>query len=99
MSTSLIQVRVDEQLKDDVVNLYESMGIDISTAIRIFFKKSLVEGGIPFSMKASEKPYSSSVGLGALGRLRQQASDEGIPDLSLDEINAEIAATRSERKQ
>lgn len=99
MSTSLIQVRVDEQLKDDVVNLYESMGIDISTAIRIFFKKSLVEGGIPFSMKASEKSYSSSVGLGALGRLRQQASDEGITDLSLDEINAEIAATRSERKQ
>ena len=38
MSTALIQVRIDEQLKDDVVALYEGMGIDISTAIRIFFK-------------------------------------------------------------
>ncbi len=99
MSTSLIQVRVDEQLKDDVVHLYESMGIDISTAIRIFFKKSLVEGGIPFSMKASDKPYSSSAGLGALGQLRQQACNGALTDLSLDEINAEIAAARAQRKQ
>ena len=51
MSTALIQVRIDERLKDDVVALYEGMGIDISTAIRIYFIKSLADSGIPFRME------------------------------------------------
>jgi DNA-damage-inducible protein J len=98
MSTALIQVRIDEQLKDDVVALYESMGIDISTAIRIFFKKSLADGGIPFSMRTTGSSYTSSVGIETLTRLRRQAIDSGIVDMSLDDINVEINAARADRK-
>ncbi len=98
MSTALIQVRIDEQLKDDVVALYEGMGIDISTAIRIFFKKSLADGGIPFSMKTSGISYTSSAGIEALGRLQRQSLDSGIGDMSLDDINVEIKAARADRK-
>lgn len=98
MSTALIQVRIDEQLKDDVVALYEGMGIDISTAIRIFFKKSLADGGIPFSMRKSGNSYTSLVGIEALRRLRRQAIESGIVDMSLDDINVEINAARADRK-
>jgi DNA-damage-inducible protein J len=98
MSTALIQVRIDEKLKDDVVALYDGMGIDISTAIRIFFKKSLADGGIPFSMKTSGISYTSSTGIEALGRLRKQSLDSGIVDMSLDDINVEIKAARADRK-
>ncbi len=99
MSTALIQVRIDEQLKDDVVALYEGMGIDISTAIRIFFKKSLADGGIPFSMKTSGVSYTSSAGIESLGRLQRQSFDNGITDMSLDDINMEIKAARADRKR
>lgn len=99
MSTALIQVRIDEQLKNDVVALYEGMGIDISTAIRIFFKKSLADGGIPFSMKTSGIAYTSSVGIAALGRLQKQSLDSDIADMSLEDINAEIKAARADRKR
>ena len=54
MTNSLVQVRVDEQLKEEVTNLYEELGMDLSTAIRIFLKRSVQEKGIPFSMKLTD---------------------------------------------
>jgi DNA-damage-inducible protein J len=45
-----IQVRVDDDLKDSVDTLYSSLGLDTSTAIRIFLAASLRTGGLPFSV-------------------------------------------------
>ncbi len=36
---SLIQIRVDRPLKDDVSALFASLGIDMSTAVRMFFQR------------------------------------------------------------
>ena len=46
-----IQVRVDDQLKESADKLYSSLGLDTSTAIRMFLIASLKEGGIPFLIK------------------------------------------------
>ncbi len=94
MATTIVQVRVDETLKKDVAELYESMGIDLSTAVRIFFKKSLQENGIPFSMKQNEIPKKNNSGIEALMLLRKQAEKNNLTSLSLDDINAEIRSTR-----
>ena len=51
MASILVQIRVDEKLKDDAAAVYENLGLDLSTAVRIFFKRSVAENGIPFSMK------------------------------------------------
>jgi len=45
-----IQVRVDDELKNSADILFASLGMDTSTAIRIFLKASLDAGGIPFSV-------------------------------------------------
>ena len=45
-----IQVRVDNQLKDSVDVLFSSLGLDTSTAIRMFLVASLEAGGIPFAV-------------------------------------------------
>jgi len=45
-----IQVRVDDQLKDSVDTLFASLGLDTSTAIRIFLSACMEAGGIPFSV-------------------------------------------------
>ncbi len=47
---SLIQVRVDRPLRDDVAKLFESLGFDISTAVRMFFLRCRAEQGIPFPL-------------------------------------------------
>ena len=35
VNTGLVQVKIDTQTKNDVTNLYESLGLDLPTAIRI----------------------------------------------------------------
>ncbi len=43
-----IQVRVDSELKDSADMLFSSLGLDTSTAIRMFLVASTETGGIPF---------------------------------------------------
>ena len=52
---AILQVRVDQKLKDDASKVYEELGIDLSTAIRIFLKKSVESDGLPFDMKVNRK--------------------------------------------
>ena len=43
-----IQVRVDDELKDAADTLFTSLGLDTSTAVRMFLVTSTETGGIPF---------------------------------------------------
>lgn len=99
METSLIQTRVDTNLKNDASKLFDSLGLDMSTAIKIFLKKCLSEGGIPFEVKLTAPSYKSPEGMRAFMALRQEAEDNGLSEMTLDEINAEISASRSERRK
>ena len=46
-----IQLCVDDQLKDSADILFSSLGLDTSTAIRIFLTASIEVGGIPFAVR------------------------------------------------
>lgn len=50
---ALIQVRVDEDTKAEVDDLFSELGFDTPTAIRIFLKKALEYQGLPFDVKKS----------------------------------------------
>ena len=98
MATSIVQFRVDEELKTEATAIYEKLGIDLSTAVRMFLKRSVMEKGIPFPMTLQNE-YNAAKATQALTELNMQAEQNGLTDLSLDEINAEIAAYRKERKK
>lgn len=96
MANSLLQVRVDEQLKEDVTKIYEELGMDLSTAIRIFLKRSIQEKGIPFGMKLTDIQRDNRA-VSAMRRMSEAAEENGIADMSLEEINQEIQAVRQGR--
>ena len=73
------------------------MGIDTSTAVRMFLKRAIMENGIPFSMTLPKEPYRADRGYRAMVEIGDAAEKNGISDMSLDEINAEIEASRKER--
>jgi DNA-damage-inducible protein J len=52
-----IQVRVDDKTKTAVDSLFGSLGLDTSTAVRMFFNAALDYDGIPFAVK-HRKPKS-----------------------------------------
>lgn len=51
----LIQFRADKQLKEDVSEIYEALGMDLPTAFRMFMQKSKMVRGIPFDVKLQSK--------------------------------------------
>ena len=46
-----IQLRVDDLLKSAADDLFARLGLDTSTAIRIFLTMSVENGGLPFDVK------------------------------------------------
>lgn len=99
MASSVLQVRVDENLRAQAAAIYEDLGIDLQTAVRIFLKRSVRERGLPFGMTLNEeKDSAAETGIQAIQGMRKAAEEAGLSDMSLDEINAEIAAARSERR-
>lgn len=43
-----VQIRMNGELKEQVENLYRSMGTSFAEAVRIFAQQSLRDGGMPF---------------------------------------------------
>lgn len=97
MATSIVQFRVDDDLKNEATAVYEKLGIDLSTAMRMFLKRSVMENGIPFPMTL-QKNYDAAIALQAIKELQAEAQTNGTSNMTLEEINAEIAACRKERK-
>lgn len=98
MATSLLQVRVENSLKDKAASVFENLGIDISTAVRMFLKRAVIENGIPFRMTLPKQLYSSERGIRAMMEISENAEKNGTSDMTLDEINAEIEAYRKEAR-
>ena len=43
-----VMVRMDAKLKSDAKKVLEKQGLDMSTAIKMFFSQIVIEKGIPF---------------------------------------------------
>ena len=94
---AIVQLRVDDDLKLQAASVYEKLGIDLSSAIRMFLKRSVMVNGIPFSMILDERAYDPEAASDAMKRMNESAKKNGTSEMTLDEINDEIAAYRKEK--
>ena len=51
----LIQFRADKELKQEVADIYEQLGMDLPTAFRMFMVRSRIVRGLPFEATLPEK--------------------------------------------
>ena len=99
MASSVLQVQLDDNLKAQASAVYEGLGIDLSAAVRIFLKQSVAENGPPTDMTTTiQRELVIAKGLKAIERMQEESERNGNCDMTLDEINAEIAASRAERR-
>jgi len=49
--TAVINIRTDTETKKAIENLYSAFGISVSDAVNIFFRKSIMQNGLPFDMQ------------------------------------------------
>lgn len=92
MANTLVQFRTEETARIKAVNICENLGIDLQSYLRMCIYRLIRENGIPFSMKLEET--SENPGLSAMKAASRIAAENGISDMTLDEINAEISAAR-----
>lgn len=90
------QFRSDKQLREDCIKIYEAMGLDLNTAFRMFMERTRMVKGLPFPAILPEEEIIRINAMATLEALREEAAD--LPEMTLDEINAEINAARDERR-
>jgi DNA-damage-inducible protein J len=57
--TSLLQVRIDTELKREAEKLFVEIGLDTPSAVRLFFKQSVARKAIPFPLVSMENRTNS----------------------------------------
>lgn len=97
MSQSTVTIRVDDRLKKSFDSLCDQFGISNTAAFTIFMKAVVRERRIPFEIKVDSDEQIRSKAISAFAQMRQDAASSGMPELSLDEINAIISETRNAR--
>lgn len=68
---AIINVRVDENVKKQANELFEDLGLDMSTALNLFLRQAIRYGGIPFEIR---KPNEAT--LDAMDEVRRIRNGE-----------------------
>lgn len=78
----MISLKVDKKDKERATQIFNSLGLNLTTAINIFLKKSIHDGGMPFDVK---DPFYSEANMKVL-RERAEAVDNGTADMQRHDI-------------
>lgn len=103
MAQATMTVRTDAALKATFDSLCADFGMSANTAMNIFMRAVAETRSIPFRIGKREnseeqKLQARSEFKSYFDAIRKNAEDDR-PELTLEEINAEIAAYRAERDQ
>lgn len=96
MAQATFSVRMDEALKKQFDSLCQEFGMNASTAINVFARAVVRQRRIPFEISSPETDITREGAMRAFMALRAQAKDNGISDMTLNEINNEINLARKE---
>lgn len=102
MAQTAMTVRIDSEQKALFDNLCEQFGLSANAAINVFVKAVIRTRSIPFAIKAKADKAEDEVtakAREAFEKARMNAEKDITPELSLDEINAEIREVRRLRKE
>lgn len=95
MAQSAVTVRIDSEMKAQFDELCNKFGMSINTAFNIFVNAVVRSRSIPFTIEDDRVEKSSAFDLFMKQRKAAESSYE--PEMTLEEINAEIRAAREEK--
>ena len=81
MATAVLQTRVDTETKLEAESLFDSLGLDIPTAIRLFLRQSINQQRIPFDIVPPKYNFSEET-LAAIDEARRISKDSSVKSYS-----------------
>ena len=87
-TTTNISIRMDSELKSQADELFNELGMNISTAFTIFVRQALREGKIPFEISLNQPNKETLAALLEAERISKDSSVKGYTDL--DELFSDL---------
>lgn len=87
MATTNFSVRLDTDLKKRSEAIYGELGINLTTAINVFLRKSLTAGGFPFDVRIEEPNKETML---ALLEVEKISKDPNIKGLDVEDALREL---------
>ena len=89
-------LRIDEEDKQKAEQVFKTLGMTFSTGINIYIKTVVRQQRIPFPLSVNEVVPVGTLA-DALIALQKEAAENGLSEMTMEEIDAEIAAYRREK--
>ncbi len=88
MATAPTQVRIDADVKKAATDLFDTLGLDMSSAVNLFLHQCILRGGLPFTV---EIPQYANKTLAAMAEAKRISSDPSVPGYSsMEELKAAL---------
>ncbi|MFM9414171.1 type II toxin-antitoxin system RelB/DinJ family antitoxin [Peptococcus simiae] len=79
MATTNLNIRTDRAIKDQAEEIFNELGLNMTTAINMFLRTAIREQGIPFELKLDVPNKTTAV---AIEEGRKMMSDPSAPRYS-----------------
>jgi len=93
-ASSLVQARIEPEIKDRATAVLASMGLSVSDAVRILLTKVANEGALPAGLTTSPEDYDRW-----FRATVQEALDDPRPSIPHEEVEARFAKLRAETRR
>ena len=75
MATAPTQIRIDADIKKQATDLFNDLGLDMSSAVNLFLHQCVLRGGLPFRV---EMPRYNQRTLDAMDEARRISRDPDV---------------------
>lgn len=75
MATAPTQIRIDADIKKQATDLFNDLGLDMSSAVNLFLYQCVLRGGLPFRV---EMPRYTQRTLDAMDEARRISRDPDV---------------------
>ena len=75
MATAPTQIRIDADIKKQATDLFNDLGLDMSSAVNLFLHQCVLRGGLPFRV---EMPRYTQRTLDAIDEARRISRDPDV---------------------
>ena len=87
MATTNLNIRIDKAIKDQAEEIFNELGLNMTTAVNMFLRTAIREHGIPFELKL-EVPNDTTA---AIEEGRKMMKDPSAPRYSsMDALKAAL---------
>ncbi len=81
MATANFTIRLDNNVKKEAESTYNELGLNLTTAINVFLRKSIVVGGFPFDVRTEEPNKGTLLALLEAEKISKGPSEKGYTDV------------------